>query len=156
MLSSAIRSNELLNSGDEALRRSILELTVRTFQNVKDNPLNHGKEYGFDDFKILLELSVCVWNISFLASSRVGELLEYVENDHFKAKLREIKQWARSRNVITKLMILEAIPSEDDKDYSIDIQTARPDKEMIEDNIGFIMGAILDGVDYMVENGGKK
>lgn len=156
MLSSAIRSSELLNSGEEALRISILDIALRTLEDIKQNPINKGKKYDFKDFKVLLGLSVCLWNISFLASSRVSEILSYIESEHSRSRLQRITSWSRSLNTVTKLMILEAIPKEDSGNYSMEIITSTPDKLMIEENLSSILGDILDAVDFMLENGGKK
>ena len=156
MLSTAIKSQEFLNSGETALKLALLDLTVRTLEEMEKNPLNKGKKYGLEDFKILLELSICLWNISFLASSRVKEVLDYVDNEYSRGRLQKITQWARSLNQVTKLMVLESKPSKGDNGYSIEIETSRPDKTMIEENLSLILGVVLDGVDFMVENGGKK
>jgi hypothetical protein len=131
----------------------ILNLAQKSLLDMSNNPKNKDKTYGGDDLQIFVNLSIDLWNISFLSSGRVKEVLGCIENDTFRDQAKGIVRWAKQTNTIFKVMIIEGIASvAEDGSHTLDMDTMKSDIKEIESKIESIMGRVFDAVDYMVEN----
>jgi len=156
LLSRAIKMDGVAVSSEKGLAYMMLNLAQQSLSKMKNNPDNKDKTYGVDDLQILVNLSIDLWNISYLSASRIRDVLQCIDNDVFRDQAKVIVRWAKSTNIIFKVMIIEAIAGINEiGSYNLEMNTEKSDVSEIEDKLEWIMGRVLDAVDYMDEQYGR-
>lgn len=156
VLKKALHESRADISVEEKLKNTILSIVKATMIQIEKNPVNNNQEYKFHDYVLMLHMAIALWNLSYLSAVRIKELLLNITNIAYREVTYRNIQLNKKENFKVKKMISNCIPIEKDLeklDFSFDLIDVNI--ESLEDNIEYVIGDIVSGIEFMENNGGR-